>query len=699
MATFAQKANPARNMVPEINKQVPLLIFEKKPGIVRDFIPEKYNPKSFSLPVTAPGVLNFPLPLTESTINFVRRTNVSKNQIYLIHADELSFDQFIGPDYQVFKGDVQFSHEGALMFCDSAHLYQASNSLFAFGNVHMEQGDTLFLYGAWMFYDGFSKLAKVRENVRLENNGATLFTDSLNFDRVTNIGYFFDGGLLVDSTNELSSQYGQYSTDTKHAEFKNDVKLTNPNFVLTTKQLNYNTETKIADIVSPTEIVSDSGYIYSTEGWYNTITDESRLLNRSYAISDKKRLTADTLFYNSTKGIGEGFGGVILEDSTSQITLKGDYGYNDEVKDSALLTKNALFIDHSTEDTLYLHADTLISYKITIFGTPKNIVDSLKNDSVKLEKSVKLPKSIIAKNETDSFQLDSINIKDKKSLTVLDSLQSDSIKINDQMTLSSLDSLQVDSIGIKSKDNKTLSELNLITIGKDSIKSGKESIKIVKDSVFSAIKAFKGVRFYRKDIQGICDTLNYSDRDSVMNMINEPVIWAEKQQLSGESMKLYTYNSKPKMLHVINSAIAVAYEVDSFYNQLSGKELKAFFDSSEVVRVELDGNAEAIFLPRDDKDVIMGFNRMEGSSMTIFRKDGKMEKMILWPQPKGKFYPLGKLDPQAKFLRNFEWLEPQRPKNPDDVLSVTPDIRHKSKTTKTKTSSATSTKSLTSDMP
>lgn len=699
MATFAQKANPARKLVPEINKQVPLLILEKKSGIIRDFIPEKYNPKSFSLPVSAPGVLNFPLSLTDPAINFVRRTNLSKSQIYLIHADVLSFDQMIGPDYQVLTGDVRFSHEGALMFCDSAHLYQATNSLFAFGNVHMEQGDTLFLYGAWMFYDGFSKLAKVRENVRLENNGATLFTDSLNYDRATNIGYFFDGGLLVDSTNELSSQYGQYSTVTKHAEFKNDVKLTNPNFVLTTKQLNYNTETKIADIISPTEIVSDSGYIYSTAGWYNTISDESRLLNRSYAISDKKRLTADTLFYNSAKGIGEGFGGVILEDSTGQITLKGEYGYSDEVKDSAIITKNALFIDHSTEDTLYLHADTLISYKITIFGTPKNIVDSLKRDSVMPKKTIKIPKSRIAKINTDSLRSDNIRIKDKKSLTALDSLQSDSIKSKNQKMLSALDSLQSDSIGIKKKDKKTLSAMNLLTTGKESIKSGKDTIIVVQDSVFSAIKAYKGVRFYRKDIQGVCDTMKYSDRDSVMNMINEPVIWAEKQQLSGESMKLYTYNSKPKMLHVLNSAIAVAYEVDSFYNQLSGKELKAFFDSSEVIRVELDGNAEAIFLPRDDKNLIMGFNRMEGSSMTIFRKDGKMEKMILWPQPKGKFYPLGKLDPQAKFLKNFEWLEPQRPKNPDDVLSETPDIRQKSKTTKTKTSSVSSTKSLTPGMP
>ncbi|MCE7700090.1 MAG: hypothetical protein K8E24_015120, partial [Methanobacterium paludis] len=125
-----------------------------------------------------------------------------KKLIYLEHADSLYFDVMISPDFQILSGNVRFRHEHTYLYCDSAHFFPKTNSLYAFGNVHMEQGDTLFLYGAWLYYDGNTKLAMVREKVRLENRRVTLFTDSLNYDRISNIGYFFDGGLLVDDVNK-----------------------------------------------------------------------------------------------------------------------------------------------------------------------------------------------------------------------------------------------------------------------------------------------------------------------------------------------------------------------------------------------------------------------------------------------------------------------------------------------------------------
>ena len=218
----------------------------------------------------------------------------AQKMLHLEHAETMSFDVYTSPDYQVLVGDVRFRHDGAYLFCDSAHYYQKSNSLYAYGNVHMEQGDTLFLYGAWLFYDGNARLAMVREKVRLENRKVTLFTDSLNFDRVSNIGYFFDGGLLVNDdgnvSNELSSEYGQYSPETKLADFKHDVKLVHPKFVMTNQELLYNTVTGMANISCPTEIVADSGYVYTESGWYNTKNETSELLKRSYVLNNHRRL-------------------------------------------------------------------------------------------------------------------------------------------------------------------------------------------------------------------------------------------------------------------------------------------------------------------------------------------------------------------------------------------------------------------------
>ncbi len=174
----------------------------------------------------------------------------------------------------------------------------------------MEQGDTLFLNGRYMHYDGNTKLVKVRRDVSLEHvpqdkgNIVTLFTDSLNYDRNMNLGYYFDGGMLVDSLNELTSFWGQYEPNLNMATFRDSVILTNPNFVLYSDQLKYDTDRKIALISTPTTIVSDSGYIYTSNGWYNTENEESLLLDQSTVVNKEgnRYLRGDSIFYYKAQG-------------------------------------------------------------------------------------------------------------------------------------------------------------------------------------------------------------------------------------------------------------------------------------------------------------------------------------------------------------------------------------------------------------
>jgi lipopolysaccharide assembly outer membrane protein LptD (OstA) len=205
-----------------------------------------------------------------------------------------------GFDAQIFTGNVVFYHEGAFMYCDSAYLYQQANSFEAFSNVRMEQGDTIFVYGDYLHYDGNIRLARLRDNIRMEDRTATLFTDSLDYDRTTNLGYYFDGGMLVDEKNELTSYWGQYSPDTKEALFNDSVKLVNEDYIIYADTLKYNTESKFVDILGPSRIVSDSGNVHTSKGWYNTVTDDSKLLDRSevYSNDGTKVLIGDTILYN-----------------------------------------------------------------------------------------------------------------------------------------------------------------------------------------------------------------------------------------------------------------------------------------------------------------------------------------------------------------------------------------------------------------
>ena len=186
-----------------------------------------------------------------------KRRAKTDERVYLIHADRLRFDQFsMMPAAQILNGNVAFRHKGATLYCDSAYFYQESNSFRAFGHVKMYQGDTLSLFSDYAYYDGDNQMAEARHNVVLTHRKTKLYTDSLNYDRLYGIGYFFEGGKMVDKQNVLVSDWGEYDTETRQAVFNYSVNLKNPKFVLTTDTLHYDTKTSMAHIVGPSEITS-----------------------------------------------------------------------------------------------------------------------------------------------------------------------------------------------------------------------------------------------------------------------------------------------------------------------------------------------------------------------------------------------------------------------------------------------------------
>ena len=287
----------------------------------------------------------------------------AKSKVYLLHADVLKKSKDNpDPDAQILVGNVSFRHDSIYMYCDSACFYEKSNSLEAFDNVKMEQGDTLFLYGDYLFYDGNTQIAKVRNNVRMENRTTTLTTDSLNYDRIANLGYFFDGGTLMDEENVLTSDWGEYSPATKMSVFNYEVELVNPQFTLTSDTLRYNTATKIANIVGPSDIDSDENHIYSELGYYYTQQGQAELLNRSVLTNEGKQLTGDSLFYDRNKGVGEAFFNVEFVDTISKNMLTGNYCYYNQLTSYAFATDKAMAVDSSQGDSLFIHADTLQMY-------------------------------------------------------------------------------------------------------------------------------------------------------------------------------------------------------------------------------------------------------------------------------------------------------------------------------------------------
>lgn len=479
-----------------------------------------------------------------------------KSKVYLIHSDVLRKDSR-HPDAQVVVGNVVFRHDSVYMYCDSAYYYDQISSFEAFSNVKMNQGDTLFLYGDRLYYDGNTQIAEVRMNVRMENRNTTLLTDSLNYDRVYNLGYFFDGGTLMDEQNVLTSEWGEYNPSTKQSVFNFNVQLVNPQFTLTSDTLEYNTATKIANIVGPSDIDSDNNHIYSELGTYNTITGKAYLYNRSILTNDGKQLTGDTLYYDRDAGTGEAFRNMVMTDTINKNMMTGEYGYYNEQTKYAFATDKAVGIDYSQGDSLYLHADTLLMR---------------------------------------TFHLET-------------------------------------------------------------------------DTMFREMAAFHKVRFYRTDVQGVADSLVFSTKDSCLTMYEDPILWNENQQLVGEKICIYMNDSTIDWAHIINQALSVEELDSTMYNQVTGKEMKAYFRNGEMYKTEVIGSVRLVYYPMDSDSTLIGMNVSETSKLEIYLEHQKLQRMVMSPQSNGTLYPMLMIPKGKDKLDNFVWFDYIRPLNKEDIFN------------------------------
>lgn len=305
----------------------------------------------------------------------------SESRIYLIHSDVLYYDQSIHRTAQFLVGNVQFRHDGVYMYCDSALFYEATNSFDAFGHVRMVQGDTLTLTSDILYYNGMDQLARSRENVVLTHRQTVLYTDSLDYDRLYDLGYFFEGGRLVDEENQLTSDWGEYSPKTHQAVFNYNVKMINPlppaesKVIIVSDTLHYNTQNKIAHLIGPSNVDSGTSHCYTEDGYYNTVTEDFYLLNRSILTDQGKVLTGDSLCWNKNDSVGEAFYNAVYTDDINKNMMTGNYCYYDDKTGYAMGTDSAQVIDYSQGDTMYLHADTfkLFSYNYRTDSVYRNM--------------------------------------------------------------------------------------------------------------------------------------------------------------------------------------------------------------------------------------------------------------------------------------------------------------------------------------
>jgi len=460
----------------------------------------------------------------------------------------------LGPNVRLLIGNVQIEHGNTIMNCDSAYIYEYTDStnIKAFNHIHIIQNDSIHLYGDYLKYNSAEGMARVRENVKIQKQDITILTEYLDYDRINNFGYYFNGGEVISAQNNLVSDYGYYYPDFNEVHFKDSVVVNNPKYTIFSDTLKYHTVTEITSIVGPTFIHSDNNLIYSEDGYYDTKHDKAKLLKNGYVQGEENLLKGDTIFYDRAKGLGEAFSNFELHDTTNNIIITGDYGYYNELTKYALSTKKAQLLQIYQGDTLYMHADTL--------------------------QAIPLP-------EEDS----------------------------------------------------------------------------------QLIKAFYNVKFFRQDMQGRCDSMVYDFRDSTNTFYHNPVIWAQENQMTAQTIKLFSKNQELYKAELINSAFIVSPEDSIHFNQIKGRNMIGHIKNNELYRIDVDGNGQTIYYPKDNGEVI-GVNRAESSRLSISLSNRQITSIKMHTEPKGNLNPAYVLNDNEVKLKGFIWLEQVRPKNRWDIF-------------------------------
>ena len=509
-------------------------------------------------------------------------------------------------------------HEGTTKFtCDSAVINRRFNTMEAFGNVHINQGDSLFTSSQYIKYLGHERIAYLKKNVSLTDKKSTLTTQDLEYNLTTSIGKYNTGGKVVNGKTTITSTQGVYYEDTKDVYFINKVNVVDPKTKIKADSLLYNTQTQKITFIGPTTIKNKDANITTSQGTYDLKNGDAFFGNRSLVKDSSGRIyQANNIAFDDKSGQAQLEGNAIIKDSAGRLIITGNQIFLDKKSNSFLATKKPVLIIWQDKDTTYISGDTLFS------GLTKKIyqADSAGRDSV-------------------------VNSKEK--------YVADKDSVRENITKKNLLNLDTSKVIVK----KDSSDLQLIT-----------KTKIINpDKADTSIRyflAYHHVKIFNDSLQAVSDSLFYSSADSVFRLFYDPVIWSGQNQVTGDTIFLYTKNKKAERIYVFENGIMINKINNEFYNQIAGKTINGYFKKGVIDYMRVKGSpAESIYFVQDKDSAFTGMNRSDGSVIDMFFIKQQLDKVKVVNDVHGKLYPMRQIPADKKLLKNFNWLEKRRPKN------------------------------------
>ena len=544
-----------------------------------------------------------------------------ENFLYILAADKQYLQKSDTSQLVSYAGHVKVRQGKTLFYADSAIINPIANTLESFGNVHINDADSVHIYSQYLRYIGIDKKALLTSKVRLTDGKSTLTTENLTYDVNLKLGTYLYGGKVVNKKTTLTSTEGNYYGDSKDIFFYKNVLLVQPNGTIKTDSLQYNTITEISTFISPTIIKDKKGLTIKTkEGFYDIKKKIANLYKRSIIEDSTFSITADEIAIDSINGLSEFRGNAVYrsKDKEQGFDMIANNIKTNNKRSTIMATQIPLLIIKQGGDSVFITADTLFSGRV---------IDLVKSKKIPAVRPV--PVDTSTKKET------------------LKAVIKDTVKVATVKT----------------------------TIKKGSSKNSIDSVKLKLeppiDSTLKYFEAYKNVKIFSDSLQAVGDSLFFSGQDSVFRLFDNPLLWAQENQISGDTIYLFLKNKRPERLYVFENALSIS-KVDSsnYFNQVKGNSINALFDSTgQVDFLTARGSAENIYYAQDEQKRFVGVNKNSSDLIEIIFAEGKPKRVKFINNLEGNLLPMrGKTNHDELKLKSFNWQDKLRPKSKFDLL-------------------------------
>ena len=622
--------------------------------------------------------------------------------IWLMSAKSAKMVDAEGGRYRKVVGPARFLHNGTFLLCDTALWNMETKVIDAWGHVSILQDETV-LTSDNLKYLVDEDLAQFRGSVvqLTDKDHNTLRTRHLDYNTKDSVAVFKNGGSMRDKDGQIiESRDGTYDSKIKIFTFENDVNMFTDSIFVKTNTLIYESDKSLATFGSGTNAWQDDNMLSSEKGWYNSDKELFLFHDDVHVMTPDQEGWCDSLYFHRATQDVEMLGNAQMSDTTRNIfSLAGRIQSIDSLA-KVTFTRKPAFItqteeENGTVDTVYLGAEKLVYYTVKMCDIkPSEIKDSEKrlkdldvdpvgefrkkaaeaaakaaeeaamndpNYRAKKEAEAKAEARAKAESKASSAQKDvpkmvpgaRMGNPDEGKPAVADSLKvNDSLSVND-----SLNSLDV---------ADTLAVMDSLAVA-DSVE-----VEVVQPDTtkIGFLEALHNVRIFKKDMQVACDSLVYTDLDSLARLYKEPLIWQEvRRQYTADSITVVISDGAMQKASLMSNAFITIEQDSTHFNQIKCAEMLAFFDDKGgLERFDVLGGATALFY-LEENGVLATVNKTDSKMLSASFANGEIQKIYYYDQPKNDGYPIVQLSEEEQRLTGFVW-NPE--KRPTDRTAVTP---------------------------